>query len=207
MKIKNLCVSYDKKKIIDDLSIEIERGQKVAIMGKSGEGKTTLLKAIANLIDYGGKIDGDEKCAFVFQSDKLVGELSAKENLEIVNPNCDAKGLLTQMGLKDKINAQVKNLSGGMSRRVAFARAFAYDAEVILADEPFSGLDIATKCDIMDKAKELLSNKTLLLVTHDLFEAKTLCSTIAIMNNGKIARVFDSAKITEQEIVKFLQSL
>ena len=207
MKINDLCVRYNDKQILGGVSLDIEKGERIAIVGKSGEGKTTLLKAVASLIPYEGEVLGVGKSAFVFQTDKLITELSAKENLLMVNPDCDADKLLSDMGLGSKINAQVKALSGGMSRRVAFARAFAYGAETVLADEPFSGLDISTKCDIIKKVKEMLEGKTLLLVTHDLFEARSLCDKTVVLSSGKIVRIFEHSKQSEEEMLNFLQNL
>lgn len=188
--INNLSVSFDTKKekyVLDNISFVVEKGEKVAILGRSGEGKTTLLKAIASLVDYDGKIENSGKVIYLSQKDALVPQLSAKENILLVNPNANYVDLLTKFGLGSAQNKQACALSGGMARRVAFARAFAVDSDVLLLDEPFTALDNPTKTEILSVVESLCENKTVLLVTHDLTLALKFCDRVVIIKDGKVA--------------------
>lgn len=144
MKINSLCVSYGEKKVLRDFSAEFGEGITL-LTGPSGFGKTTLLHTIAGLIepDSGEIIGRPERISLMFQDDRLLPWLSALQNIEIV---CDdrekALYYLRAVELEAEAGSRVQALSGGMRRRVALARALAYESDLILLDEPFKGMDL-----------------------------------------------------------------
>ena len=113
----------------------------------------------------------------MFQEDRLIGHLSALKNLKLVMPVYDrgrAEELLSRMGLAGSMDQPVRSLSGGMARRVAIARCLAVNADICLMDEPLKGLDVDTKSAVLDVIKRETERRTLMLVTHDAQEAKSL---------------------------------
>lgn len=204
--LKDVGVKYDKQAVLEGINLHIKAKENIAIMGKSGCGKTTLLKAISNLVDYEGKIDSENDYAFVFQNDRLIPFLSPKQNLAFVKDG-DGSEILDVMGLEDEKDKQAKNLSGGMARRVALSRAVYKNASCILADEPFTGLDVSTKHSILTALKPLVRDKTLLLVTHDLYSAYELCDKIVVLDDKKIVKIIETSTYSREKTEKYLESL
>ncbi len=146
MKIENLSFSYAGKTVFKDFSCEIS-SQITCFTAPSGFGKTTLLRLIAGLEKpKTGSIEPQPaKTAFMFQEDRLFPWLTALQNVEDVMPQVKAdkaKELLIRVGLDRNFNSYPEELSGGMKRRVALARALAYESDLLLLDEPFKGLDM-----------------------------------------------------------------
>ena len=183
--INNLTKKYGKKKILKNFSLEIEAGKVTALMGKSGFGKTTLIRILMGLEKYDeGKITGleNQKISTVFQEDRLCENLSAITNISIV---CEKEtsireisAELEKIGLKESQNKPVKTLSGGMKRRVAIIRCIMAKSDIIIFDEPLKGLDEITKKNVINYLKEKIRGKTVIIVTHDIEEARQLDSTI-----------------------------
>ncbi len=201
--IKNLKKSFSQAQsqieVLQDISLTVNSGEKIAIVGKSGSGKSTLLSLMAGLMlpDAGeisidgvlfSKLTEKERVAFraknigiVFQKFHLIPHLTALENvklaLDILNlPDSTnkAKRMLDQVGLAHRINHSPLKLSGGEAQRVAIARALVTEGAIILADEPSGNLDHETAKQVMDLLFESCAkfNRTLILVTHDLELAK-----------------------------------
>ena len=187
MIIDGLTIKYNDKTVIDGLSVNIEKTEKVAIIGVSGVGKTSLIKAMLSLVDFDGKIADVPQFSVVFQEDRLVQELSVKNNILLACPNLNVEKVLEEIGLREEKDKKVKTLSGGMKRRVAVARALAIESEMLIADEPFVGLDIATKTKLTSVLRSHLQDKGLLLITHDLLQAYDMCDRIIVIDKGKIA--------------------
>ena len=171
------------KKILNNISMEFEKGKFYTILGVSGSGKTTLLSLLAGLDEpQSGKIlynnqDIREKgyenhrknnVSLIFQNYNLIDYMTPLENLKIVNPKAD-KTILNELGLKDdEIKRNVLKLSGGQQQRVAVARAIAASPPVILADEPTGNLDENTAAEIVELLKQSAHqmNKCVVVVTH-----------------------------------------
>lgn len=180
MKIHNLHFSFEDTVIFDGLNLEIPEGQITAVMAPSGKGKSTLLRLIAGLLmPSQGSIDTNgQSVGIMFQEPRLFGQLTVLQNVMLVikkdkNKQARAMALLESFGVADAADKYPEELSGGMAKRVSLARAIAYNPDILLLDEPFSALDVKTREDVMCKTRQLLSAKTVILVTHDQSEAQS----------------------------------
>ena len=201
---------------LDAFSINIQQGEKVAILGRSGSGKSTLLNLIAGLdtptsgsLTVNGKepaaLNSAEKAAFrlkeigvVFQSFQLIQQRTAYQNIELplilagVPPRqrrekvCD---LLKSVGMENRSSHRPKQLSGGEQQRIAVARAMVNDPQVILADEPTGNLDTANSKQVMDLMLSMTEARkaTLCLITHDESLAQEIADRVILLQDGKQA--------------------
>lgn len=181
IEIKNLTISFQENEILHQFCIKIPEGSTVAIMGDSGIGKSTLLKIMMGLlVPDSGELIGlsDKKISVVFQEDRLCEYLSAIKNVMMVLDGTQKREIarehLTQLIAQEDIHKQVLNLSGGMKRRVSVARAFAYPSDLILMDEPLTGLDTTNKQKTVDYMLKYKKNRTMIFVTHDVKDAHAL---------------------------------
>lgn len=185
VRIKNISKTYGEKQVLSKLSKEFPAGETTVIMGASGCGKTTLLRILLGLEmpDNGEVIGMPEKVSVLFQEDRLREDVSAYENIALVlerkrtHAQKEAQKHrveqeAAQVGITaDDLKQNVMKLSGGMRRRIALLRALLYDADCVILDEPFKGLDATTKQIVMQYVKEKTAGKTTFLVTHDAAEA------------------------------------
>lgn len=172
--LDNIKKSYNGKAVLNGLTLEAERGQPVCLFGQSGCGKTTALNIIAGLTKAdGGNITGNEgRISYVFQEDRLLEQLSVKENIMLTACNRKAAdGFIAAAGLSDCIDMYPADMSGGMKRRTAIARAVAFDGGILLLDEPFNGIDEKRKEAIAEFLKSFASDKICIMVTHDRADA------------------------------------
>ena len=216
--VKNYTIGQQGISAVNHVSMEIDKGEFISIVGHSGSGKTTLLSIIGGIVQptsgrilcngtdiYSLDSDGlseyrSRNIGFMFQFASLLPILSAKENLLLPglfksgNRSVDVKKAeeyLEIVGLKDKIEAYPSQLSGGQQRRVAIARAFMNDPEIILADEPTGDLDEETEAEIMALFRKLNEEKkiTFIFITHNLELAKQAQRQIR-MSNGSIQEIY-----------------
>lgn len=190
--------AYERKAVLSGVSAVFEEGKTTAVMGASGSGKTTLLRILMGLEkpDY-GRITGTPKRFYVvFQEDRLCEEFTVEENIRMVLPkHYDTKRInecLENLGIAECRKKCVNKLSGGMKRRVAIARAILAADEgtedkeafkgMIILDEPFKGLDEATKIRVMAYVKNMIVGKTTVLVTHEKNEADDLADKILYLD-------------------------
>ena len=180
IRVENLCKRYGEKRVIDSFSRAFPEGGITCILGPSGCGKTTLLRLIAGLeTPESGAVVGAEhkKTSAVFQEDRLFMDLSAERNVLLTAGSgftrADAQALLGELGL-DARPVSVRSFSGGMRRRVAIARALAADYDLLLLDEPFSGLDGDTRERVIAVIRARSAGKTVLCVSHDASDAERL---------------------------------
>ena len=174
MRINDLVVSYDNVKIIDGLNLELKDGV-TCIMGDSGCGKTTLLNVIAGLVQPdAGSIEGrPARISFMFQEDRLFPWMNALDNVSVVcNDKDKALKLLEKVELLEHRDKMPTELSGGMKRRVALARTLGYDADLIILDEPFKGMDPELTKRMAALVRSL--NVPVIMATHSAEEAELL---------------------------------
>ena len=195
-------------KALDGVSLEIEEGEFVAIVGASGSGKSTLLNMIGGLdiptsgsvLVKGkkiGQLNEEEltvfrrrNIGFVFQNYNLIDYMTPLENLKIVNPKADKK-ILNDLGLTDdEVNRNVLQLSGGQQQRVAIARTLVTDSPVILADEPTGNLDSDTADEIIEilKVSAHKHEKCVIVVTHSKELAKK-ADVVLVLKNKKLIQI------------------
>ena len=211
--VKHLYKNFGSLEVLKDVSLHVNRGQVVAIIGPSGSGKSTLLRSI-NLLETptSGEIwvDGTcitekgqnirairQKVGMVFQHFNLFSHMTVLKNMiyapvktkKLTKEQATEKAmqLLARVGLAEKANVYPVTLSGGQKQRVAIARALAMDPEVILFDEPTSALDPEMVTEVLDVIKELAQTGiTMLLVTHEMGFAREVADRIIFMDNGTI---------------------
>ena len=183
--IDNITFSYDNKKIFDGYSATFKAGEFSVIMSPSGSGKTTLLYLIAGLLTPdAGTITypiPKPRYSMVFQDSRLIETSSVSSNIKLVNStvtNTAISDCLCCLGLSGYESKKVQHLSGGEKQRVAIARALMADYDILLMDEPFTGLDDGTKLTVINYIKKRTAGKTVLLVTHNQNEADMLSQSI-----------------------------
>lgn len=171
IKLKNISKSFNGKTVLNDFSCELPEVGLIGVSGASGSGKTTLARIIAGLTaPDSGTVEGIEKkkIAFVFQEDRLFEHLSALDNVALVADRDASERYLCRFGLENDFNKKPSELSGGMRRRVALARALAYGGDLIILDEPFKGLDDEMKQTVFSAVEEYSQNAAVILISHDL---------------------------------------
>jgi osmoprotectant transport system ATP-binding protein len=234
--LKNVSKTYDggQTYAVRDLSLKIPNGETLILLGSSGCGKTTTLKMINRLIDPSeGSIEVDgqnimdqspialrRKIGYVFQGIGLFPHMTVADNVEIVprlvgwsekDRRTRAHELLELVGLppNDFILSYPHELSGGQQQRVGVARALAVDPGYLLMDEPFGALDAVTRDSLQQEIislKERLQ-KTIVFVTHDIFEALTLGDRIAVLHAGNLEQVGTKEELLEAPASSFVRDL
>jgi ABC-type nitrate/sulfonate/bicarbonate transport system ATPase subunit len=214
---------YNKNTILNNINLEIKDVEFISIIGPSGCGKTTILR-IASLLDtsFEGVISYNkqnhiENLGFIFQDSRLLPWLSVKENIMLVSKEKDeqkVEELLKEVGLGEYINAYIKELSGGMKRRVSIVRAFINNPEVLLLDEPFISLDYPTAQILRQLVLKFYKKYSpiVLFVTHDLHEALLLSNRILFLGSSPTSVIYEynnepvfddeSTTIKKEEILK-----
>ena len=224
---KSFMLGKEKVNALDDISLEINKGDFIAIIGPSGSGKSTLMN-ILGLLDVPDSgeylFDGKEvnklsdnelaeirnkKIGFVFQNFNLLPKMNAIENIQVPlfyrgmtdkESKHKAYEVLERVGLKGREHHLPSQLSGGQQQRVAIARAIGGEPEIILADEPTGALDSKTSEEVMEQLKQLNENgQTIILITHDINVAKKAKKIIKILD-GKLFLETDSKNRKEEEI-------
>lgn len=215
IQIEHLKKSFGSNQVLVDINLNIQKGENVVVLGKSGSGKSVLIKCIVGLInaDEGilkvfdndiNSLDNDalnalrKKIGFLFQSGALYDSMSVKENLAF--PLRDLKDLttadkqsrieeaLTNVGLLDVIDKTPSELSGGMRKRLGLARTLILKPEIMLYDEPTTGLDPITSKEISELILSVQKkyNTSSIIITHDMACAKITANRIVIFKDGKI---------------------
>jgi lipooligosaccharide transport system ATP-binding protein len=223
LSVSGLRKSYEGREVVAGLSFELRRGECYGLLGPNGAGKTTTLRCCLGLTmpDAGQIILAGEpvperarearmKIGVVPQFDNLDPDFTAAENLIVYGryfgmADADIRplipGLLEFAGLAGKEKASIRSLSGGMKRRLTLARALVNDPELLLLDEPTTGLDPQARHLIWERLKRLLAQgKTILLTTHFMDEAERLCQRLAIIDGGRMVGEGPPRELIRQHI-------
>ena len=212
LELRHIVKKYDEKVILNDISLTVEDGEIISILGPSGGGKTTLLNVILGITPLsGGQIiyNGEDlsrvpmqKRGFniVFQDYALFPNLTAYQNIVYglrnkpgIATKDEVADLIRLLDLQDHVNKRIGQLSGGQKQRVALARTLVMKPKILLLDEPLSALDGVIKESIKERIRTIAKqyHLTTIIVTHDPEEALTLSHRVLILNGGKIAQ-FDT---------------
>lgn len=214
IKVENLTKSFDDLHVLNGISCEIEKGEKVVVIGPSGGGKSTFLRCL-NLLEEptsgsvyldGEKLEKNgkkinehrQKMGMVFQSFNLFPNMTVLQNItyapvklkKMTKEQAEKKAeeLLKRINLLDKKNEYPQSLSGGQKQRIAIVRALAMEPEIMLFDEPTSALDPEMVGEVLDLVKELADGgMTMVVVTHEMGFAKDVATRVVFMDGGKIA--------------------
>lgn len=192
LNMNNVCFAFDQKNVLQNLSLELQKGEIVAVMGPSGCGKTTLLGLVAGLHKpQKGDIENTfEKIAYAFQEPRLFPWLTVKENLLAVTDGKDADNAeviekyLSLVELTDSADKYPNELSGGMKSRVSLARALVFGGDLFLFDEPFAALDEVLRHTLSLALKKHLkeSGAAAILVTHSYEDAEMIADRIITLS-------------------------
>ena len=213
--VRALSKSFGEQKVLDSVDLKVGRGETVTVLGRSGTGKSVMLKLIIGLQrPDGGKIEinGEEITAlpldelnrvrkmvgFLFQQAALYDSLTVEENVAFPLRRHSAmkdgergervRELLARVRMEEAREKMPADISGGMKKRVGLARALALDPEIMLLDEPTAGLDPITASEINELIRELQKERHIssVVVTHDMRSVKTVADRVAMLDEGKI---------------------
>ncbi|MCB0749390.1 MAG: ATP-binding cassette domain-containing protein [Ignavibacteriae bacterium] len=216
IKIRNLCKRFGDKVVLDDISLDVEKGENLVVFGRSGTGKSVLLKCIIGLLaPDSGKVFIKEKdvtilstkelnkvrrfTSFLFQGAALYDSMTVRENLkfslqrnvDISDEDAEVKvvNTLKLVSLEEAIDKMPSELSGGMKKRIGLARSIITDPEIMFYDEPTTGLDPISSKEISELILDLQKklNMTSIIVTHDLNCAHIISDRTIFLKDGKIA--------------------
>ena len=213
IEVKNLKISFGKLNVLKDVSIKIQKGEKIVIIGPSGSGKSTFLRCLNRLeTPDGGQIlfEGNDltdpktdldlcrqKMGMVFQHFNLFPHLTVLQNITLApvtlklkteeEAKAEAMQLLERIGLPDKANVYPSTLSGGQKQRIAIVRSLAMHPDVMLFDEPTSALDPEMVGEVLEVMKDLArEGMTMVVVTHEMGFAREVADRVLFMNEGYI---------------------
>jgi phospholipid/cholesterol/gamma-HCH transport system ATP-binding protein len=226
IEIKNLKKSFGSQMVLSNVSMKLQKGENLVVLGKSGTGKSVLIKCIVGLLNFeGGSIDVfgksvtglsrielselRQKTGFLFQSGALYDSMSVKQNLEfplrrtkrgLTEKEISEKvaTVLENVGLADALNKMPSQLSGGMRKRISLARTIIVDPMIILYDEPTTGLDPVTSDEISSLINEVQKKykTSSIIITHDINCARTTANRAIMLREGE---VYSEGTISEFE--------
>ena len=207
LKVNSLSKIYRSKNVLNNVTFELKKGNILGLIGKNGAGKSTVLKILSSLIDFGGDVLINKKSIKKMdaKSKKQVGYLSENNPLymdfyitEYLNFIGNLNGLFKDSlqrrkkmvielcGLKNFENEKIKNLSKGYRQRVGIASAFIHDPDILILDEPTTGLDPSQILEIRELIKNLAKNKIVIFSSHLLNEVNEICDMVIFLDKGNI---------------------
>jgi polar amino acid transport system ATP-binding protein len=223
LEIRGLKASYNRVAVLDGISLSVEKGEIIGLIGPSGSGKSTLLRVLVGLlqpVEGEVRLDGQridyrngaalrqvrDRFAIVFQQFNLFQNMTVLDNVTIApikikkRPRSqvedEAKRLLATVGLADKLGAYPDELSGGQQQRVAIARALALKPEILLLDEVTASLDPELVSEVLDTIRLLAAEgMTMLIVSHEMGFIRELSSKVVFMAEGRVVEVGEPARV------------
>lgn len=218
---RNLCRHFGALAALDDVSLEVERGETLGLLGANGAGKTTFIRLLTGyLLPTGGRITVDgispgdnpravhERLGFAAERPKLYPDLRIHQFLRFSAGLRGMKGAerdaavetaLERFSLTDQAHRVIGNLSKGYQQRVSLAQAFLGDPSLLVVDEPTSGLDPLQRGDVRDAIARLAGHRTVILCTHDLAEARQLTNRVAVLHCGKLVAIGETEEVLGRE--------
>ena len=187
--VNHVSFAFEEKTVIRNLSFVISRGSVTCLMAPSGAGKTTFIRLLLGLLKpQSGSIIGLDqyRLACVFQEDRLIEDMDASSNILLVAKHATRDNVsraMDAMELHNAIHQPVRELSGGMRRRVALLRALLSEWDLLIMDEPFSGLDEDTRNVVIRETLARINNRTVFMVTHNVEEARAMHANIIQLQN------------------------
>jgi putative hydroxymethylpyrimidine transport system ATP-binding protein len=193
--VRDARIAFGERIVARDLTLDFPAGRTTCLLGRSGVGKTSLLRWLAGLLPGTART---QAVAYMAQSDLLLPWLSVLDNVllgyrlrgdtkALVQAGPRARALLAEVGLQDRLDDRPDVLSGGMRQRAALARTLCEDRPVVLMDEPFAHLDAVTRFELQDLAARLLVGRTVVLVTHDPLEALRVGHQVRVLSGQPFA--------------------
>ena len=234
IRLEHVTKSFDGQKVLDDLSLSVNEGEFLTVIGRSGCGKTTMLRLINGLqkpdsgkvyvegedVDNTDLIALRRRIGYVIQNKGLFPHMTVEKNISYVpvisgkknkeENHRQALRLLKLAGLEESMAGRYPSeLSGGQQQRVGIARALASDAKILLMDEPFGALDEITKRAMQDEVLSLQAqlHMTIVFITHDIREAMKLGDRVLVMEQGKIAQLDTPEMILRRPADDFVRDL
>ncbi|MFT9496559.1 ABC transporter ATP-binding protein [Anaerosolibacter sp.] len=191
MKLEGICKNFEEVNVLHDCNLTVADKEITCILGPSGCGKSTLLNIMAGIIkpDEGSVKEDKKKVGYVFQEDRLLPWKTVYENIRIVNKktsDSNIRNLIDIVGLKHFENKYPAQLSGGMRQRCSIARAFNFESELLLMDEPFKSLDYDLRINMVKSLIDIWHkwNNSIVFVTHEIDEAILLGNKIVILTKN-----------------------
>jgi len=176
LELDNITKSYNGRMVLNKFSLHVEKGSPTCLFGESGCGKTTVLNIISGLTPIdSGIIRGIEgkRISYLFQEDRLLNSATAEENIMLSAKNKElSKKIIEVCEITEYLSQYPPQLSGGMKRRVAIARAVAFDGDILLLDEMFNGIDLNRVEKISGFLNKIIKDKICIIVSHNLREAE-----------------------------------
>jgi len=218
-----VCLTLDDRHILQDIELEVPAGGTVALLGANGAGKSTLLKVLATLLRpsagrlrlFGGDVGPHaaklrSRIGLISHQPMLYRDLSVLENLVffgrlygVPGPRERAEALLEHVGMAHRADDAVKTLSRGLTQRAAIARALMHDPDLLLADEPFDGLDAGSAAALEALLTRLRAGgKTLILSNHDIRQALALTDRTVVLRRGRVVLDRPSRELTPDAVLK-----
>lgn len=231
--MRHVAKAFGDNEILKDITMDLHKGENLVVLGKSGTGKSVTIKCIVGLLDYDGgelKVFGEEvkdlseeglknlrvRVGFLFQSAALYDSMTVRENLEFplkrIMKVTDEKELedkikevLESVGLPDAIDKMPSELSGGMRKRIGLARTIILNPEIILYDEPTTGLDPITSKEISELILSMQEKYKIssIIITHDIACAKITANRMMVMDKGKFIAegTFEELEHSEDDFI------
>jgi len=207
IEIKNISKSYKNRLILDDISLSFHEEDIVVIVGRNGAGKSTLLSILAGFVkaDKGTASINKKEVGFIPQADSLFEDLTVKDNINFwanISNTKNSHDLIKLFGIDEYLKKKVRELSGGMKKRVAICTALLHDPKIIIMDEPFSGLDMFYKNELLQmiaKLKEM--GKCIIYTSHNTDEIFALESKHYVISNKKVYPIESKEELYEKYIL------
>lgn len=218
IKVTNITKFYEQQKALDDVSFSIQKGEIVGFLGPNGAGKSTLMKILTGYLEPSAGeafVNGFSLEAYKLQAQKSIGylpehnslytEMYVREylafNASIYKvPSTRIEEVIAQTGLLPEANKKIEQLSKGYRQRVGLANALLHDPEVLILDEPTTGLDPNQLAEIRDLIRKTGKEKTIFLSTHIMREVEALCDRVIIINKGRIVADKKLAELRDEQV-------